>query len=181
MSEPHHLTQALTKQAFETVGHMAVQWGMMEFALDALIAVLFHDFDGKSIAKELPRRFVDKTRFVTSMLAVPDGAVKLHSRELDSIVGKLGNMSQFRHDVIHGFLSRYEPHKALYVFVTMDRTNDKLHHLARERRMTGAELMEIGWDAQSVSERITRIVVELLKAKYRQDEIADLLSHFEGK
>ena len=93
----HELNQAI----FTTVGQLAVNWALMEFSLDALVSVIFHDFEGRKVEPELPRELSRKVRFVRSFLATSPEVV--HTIK-DDLLKEMDRLSNLREPLINRYL-----------------------------------------------------------------------------
>lgn len=172
----HNLTEEVTQEMYTTIGTLSAKWSMMEFNLDALNTVLYQDFAGNKVEPELPREFVRKTRFLFKILESPPTVLLPVKDQLVSILGKIGNLSQYRHDIIHGYPSRYEPKTKKFTFVSLSPTPEKTQLQVHERHVTTQKMQDIGGEALAIGAALALITVELLKSAHGPEDLKDLLS-----
>jgi hypothetical protein len=112
---------------YRVIGELVTNWGLFEVNLVALIAQLWHDYNGKSHTQELPVSF--KRRLALIKLCFnrhPDLAPYAErARELRS---KAKEMGFIRNYIAHGGLSLYNTETKAFTFVRLDNEDgDQMH------------------------------------------------------
>ena len=84
------------------VGRLTLSWPMVEAGLDFCILAIYRHHDGAAIEPEPPRMLERKLAFLKT--AFKRGP-KFEARRADllALLSAIGQASDFRHDVIHGF------------------------------------------------------------------------------
>ena len=125
MSEFHNITSEVTHAAFLAVGQLTVQWGLMEFNINALNSLLFSDFGGRNFEVELPYEFSRKTSFIRKCFGTIPTLNQLKDN-VTPLLDKIANIADYRNDIIHGYMTRFEPNSNRLVFLSLqpDATTD---------------------------------------------------------
>lgn len=165
----------ITNGIFMVVGQLAVNWGHLEFSLKALSSVIYGDFGGKDVEPELPQEFVRRTRFIRDWLTKAPNELIEVVPQLKTLLDRVANLNQYRDDVIHGYLSAFDERTGKITFVVLSRTPGKDFHIAKERSVTGMQLLEIGVQAGEIGHQITNITAGLLAISSGPDEAKDFL------
>jgi hypothetical protein len=88
---------------FAAVGRLALAWGMIDSCLEVLCLVIFNDFGGRGIERELPWSLSRKIKFLRRCFA----HIEIFKGGANAAVPLLDRASegvQVRHDIIHGVL-----------------------------------------------------------------------------
>ena len=181
MAESPFSRTDITTAMFTTVGQLSVNWSLMEFTINALVAIIFKSFDGQKILETLPWEFTKKTRFLREWLKTKPDVVKDIQANLLAELDRVGSIVQYRDDVIHGHLSAYDDETKTITFIVIDRDNEKTTHLTRERKVTAMKLLEVGVEAGEIGHNLVNVVVGLIGIAYGPDEANNLLSKLTRK
>ena len=86
------------------------------------------------------------------------------------LLDRIGNLSDYRHDVIHGYLAEYDPQTELMTFISLDRDPSKVVYKIKERRVPPLKLLELGVDASMIGHQLATVTQGLLAISGRQKE-----------
>jgi len=128
---------------FKAVGFVVVQWGQAEQSLEIIVAILYQNLGGKRLMKRIPVLLAPKLKFLRECLA------KLpHLREFkaegDALIQKFEELSQRRHDIIHGAVASLAMDGGGFHFAKLDVMND--FHVLREFRFESSEFPKLAKD-----------------------------------
>jgi hypothetical protein len=102
------------------VGFIVVQWGHCEQSLELLTNVLFQYFGGKNLArsKRMPKQLAAKLDFVKACAStVP--ALAPFKDDLLAVVEEFAQLTQIRHDIVHGALTDTSPLGSVFQFIRL--------------------------------------------------------------
>ncbi len=125
---------------YAVTGELVIQWGMFEGALNAMIALIYHDFGGKNYSSTLPWSFEQRLKLHAKCFnKEPDLAPYAEeAREIRSLARQMTFVRDF---IAHGFLSLYNTQTGVYTFVRLDRDDAKTMHKESKFQATATELM----------------------------------------
>jgi hypothetical protein len=132
--------QQVLLDLYAVTGELVIQWGMFEGALNAMIALIYHDFDGKKYQATIPQPFEQRLKLHAACFnKVPVLApYALEARAIRSLARETSVVRDF---IAHGFLSFYNTETGAYNFVRLDRDGAKTMHKEIPFKATAAELM----------------------------------------
>jgi len=147
---------------FKAVGFVVVQWGQAEQSLEMIVAMLYQNLGGKPLAKRIPVLLAPKLEFVQKCLArLPK--LQQFKAEGEALVQKFEELSQKRHDLIHGAIASVAMDKGGFQFAKLD-VKDGFHVL-REFRFESADfpsltkdLIDLGAAATSLARKLWECV-----------------------
>src|SRR4051812_45858239 len=89
---------------FRAVGFVVVQWGQAEQSLEMIVAMLYQNLGGKPLTKRIPVLLTPKLDFVRKCLTnIP--TLHQFKTEGEGLTQKFEEISQKRHDLIHGAIA----------------------------------------------------------------------------
>jgi hypothetical protein len=140
---------------------IVTNWSFVENALDHWTAIVFHDFNGASIEKEMPRMFGRKVKFLSKCFRRIE-ALSPFKEDAMKVIRRCCELSDMRHFVVHGVLSGFDADdNETFVFRKIDVSEDKKEHVLGEMRLpgdhlviAGTELIQMAAFAQKVSARL---------------------------
>lgn len=126
---------------FANVGMIVMSWSFIENSLDAWTAIAFHDCNGVSIERELPRQFDRKVRFLRKCFnRLPELAP--WKDECLRFLGRAKELAEIRHYMVHGTLSDFdEKNDESFTFQKIDLDENKTQHLFGSLTIPGAQLI----------------------------------------
>jgi hypothetical protein len=112
-------------------GFIIVQWGHCEQSLELLTNILYSEYDCKKLTctKRIPRPLLEKLKFV-KRCALEAPSLALYKAELDVLVKDFSDLSQKRHDIVHGALTNTLPINGVFTFIRLETHPD--HHEIKE-------------------------------------------------
>jgi len=147
---------------FKAVGFVVVQWGQAEQSLEMIVAMLYQSLGGKPLVKRIPVLLTPKLEFVQKcLIRLP--TLQRFKAEGDALVEKFEQLSQKRHDLIHGAIASVSMDKGGFQFAKLDVKDG--FHVVREFRFESAEfpkltkdLIDLGADATSLAKKLWECV-----------------------
>jgi hypothetical protein len=145
---------------YKSVGFIVVQWGLAEQSLDLIVATIFHELEGKRLAKNnrLPIALTTKLDFISKCLSqLP----KLASFKVEgtALLQNFSTLGQRRNDLVHGAIASLSPVDGAFVFNKLDTKPD--FHYVREVRLEASEfpaftksLIDLGAKTTSFANKI---------------------------
>jgi hypothetical protein len=125
---------------FRAVGFVVVQWGQAEQSLEMIVAMLYQSLGGKSFAKRIPVPLTPKLEFVQKCFTrLP--RLQRFEAEGDALVQKFRQLSQTRHDLIHGAIASVSMDQGDFHFAKLDVKEG--FHVVREFRFELAEFPKL--------------------------------------
>ncbi|MFO1246823.1 MAG: hypothetical protein U1E93_01080 [Alphaproteobacteria bacterium] len=151
--------QELLMPLAASVGTLAIHWGLIENAINLKLA-LIHDYaGGKEIKPNLPRTALwKKIEYLEECLEkIP--ALEPYRLELQGVLDRVGDKSQIRSHVLHGFVSGYTPENQRICFTRLDpdkngRVANNLHASLHELAIAGADAVSLASDAADAFKRL---------------------------
>lgn len=128
---------------FQAVGFVVVQWGQSEQSLEMIVAMLYQDLGGKALAKRIPVLLTPKLGFVRKCLTTIPTMHQFRS-DGEELIQKFEELSQKRHDLIHGAIAGLSLDNGGFPFVKLDVKDG--FHVAREFRFEAAEFPKLAKD-----------------------------------
>jgi hypothetical protein len=118
---------------FRAIGFIVVQWGQAEQSLDLLVAALFQECGGKRLAKKnrMPFMLAPKLEFVRDCVTQLPKLASFREEGI-ALVSSFENLSEKRHDLIHGAVSSLSPVDNAFPFLKLD-VKDNIHHVREVR------------------------------------------------
>lgn len=147
---------------FKAVGFIVVQWGQAEQSLDLATAILYQKLGGKACSKRLPKMLETKLDFLSKCLSqIP--ALASFRGEGEALVANFRNLSNRRHDLIHGAVASVSATDGAFMFSKLDIKDDI--HVVREFKFNAAdfpaltkELIDLGAQATAFARRLWEAV-----------------------
>jgi hypothetical protein len=110
---------------YSAIGFMTVQWAQLEQALDACIAVIFHEYNGRPLMKGhgVPISLSTKLKFLK------DAFKRLATLAPFRVKGKslldgIRDAKELRHSMIHSALNSLRHTNGIYTFTKLDYDGD---------------------------------------------------------
>jgi hypothetical protein len=146
----------------------------MEFSLNALISVLYRDFNGNTLEPLLPLEFKKRSQFLRrcfnelpALGAIRDNAI--------STLNRLNEIAAFRDDVVHGYISAYDPNKFELTFISLNRDKSKTSFMMHVRKVTAGKLLELGAEANLIGHDLGQLANGLLDVSAGDKDLHDVL------
>jgi hypothetical protein len=128
---------------FKAVGFVVVQWGQAEQSLEMIVAMLYQDLGGKPLTNRIPVLLTPKLDFVRKCLTTIPTLQQFKS-DGEVLIQKFEELSQKRHDLIHGAIAGLSLDNGGFPFVKLDVKDG--FHVAREFRFESAEFPKLTKD-----------------------------------
>lgn len=90
------------------VGFVVLIWGMIERQLDNWVMVIFHDCNGDTIRKDIPRSLKPKIAFLRKAFRTLQVLEPFKDDALD-MLQQVSQLSEKRHDFVHGSIEKVTP------------------------------------------------------------------------
>jgi hypothetical protein len=155
------ITDEVVMGVYMTVGQLAVNWSLLEFSMDTVIATIFHEAGGKDVEKKLPLHLADKLSFLKRSLELP--ALARYSARGRELLDDVERLKDTRHHIIHGYFSAYSEAGHIITFVRLSLEEDKRMHIVHERGYTAVQLLARGKEAGDIAHRFKNFCLELIK------------------
>jgi hypothetical protein len=166
---------------YNTVGRLATQWSMMEVSLEALATVLHQYYGGKDLERALPHRFGQRIRFVRKCLESPPAILAPFKGLLLAALERLSNLADYRHDIIHGYVSKYDDVKNELTFSSVKTRPGKGKPLLKKRKITPAKMLTIGNEAARIGLLLVPVIFDLLANSELAEETEKVLRELGSK
>jgi hypothetical protein len=140
------------------VGLVVLQWGQAEQSLELLVASLWQSFSGKRFAKKIPVLLKPKIAFVRDCFAGTP-ALKPMEPKVTTLLRTFENLSELRHDLIHGAPASIATVDGNFVFLRLE-VRDGFHHTREVRVPVSAypelvsRLVALGKEAHQVADEV---------------------------
>ena len=149
------------------VGQLILSWSFVEVSLDQWVAVVYQGVGGKQIEREIPRGLDRKIKFLRRCFKrIP--ALEPFAEEATDILSRAKKLSSIRHTIVHGFVSKYDPHTQTMTFVKLDARKDRDIHRVNETPLTFAQLLDAGGECLNLSTDSARLAKRLAERFSRQ-------------
>lgn len=146
---------------FSAIGFVVVQWGQAEQSLDLITALLYQSLGGNQYAKRLPKMLGKKLEFLGTCLEQIPTCIPLRD-EGEALITSFRDLSNKRHDLIHGAISSLSAKDGAFKFAKLDIKDDI--HVLREFSFDAAdfpklskELIELGSKAVTFGHQLSDI------------------------
>ena len=105
----------------KTIGFVVVQWGHCEQSLELIVNTLHGNFGGNSLPRRrrMPRPVSEKVAFLGECAEQLPSLVDFRSR-LEALAIDFGEVTQLRHDLVHGALSDEPIKDGVFTFIRLD-------------------------------------------------------------
>lgn len=128
---------------FKAVGFVVVQWGQAEQSLDLIVAMLFQNLGGKPLSKRIPVMLKPKLKYVRNCVTqIP--ILQKFRQEGEALIFKFEELSEKRHDLIHGAIASLSLEDGAFRFAKLDVKDG--FHVVREFRFDSAEFPRLTKD-----------------------------------
>ena len=89
------------------LGYLVIWFGLFEFGLTGIVAVIYHDLGGKRIEREIP---VSLSRSLAIIRKSVRRISQLHTHraELEWICKEAKRLADIRNDLVHGYIAEYD-------------------------------------------------------------------------
>ena len=145
---------------FKAVGFVVVQWGQAAQSLELIVAMLYQNLGGKKFARRIPVLLTAKLEFVQKCLnALPD--LQSLKTEGETLVRKFEELSEKRHDLIHGAIASVSMEQGGFQFAKLD-VRDGFHHF-REFRFESAKFPHLTKDLIDLGAAAAALGIKLLE------------------
>lgn len=94
------------------LGTFSIAWSTLEMALDFSVSIVFYQYDGKGIARKLPRRLSEKTKFLHNCASRSVSLANFTSR-INDVLTRVGELTEFRHQITHGAVTASDPGQSI--------------------------------------------------------------------
>lgn len=148
---------------FGSIGMIVVSWTFVENNLDAWSAITYHDHDGSSIEKKLPKPLSRKIGFLRKCFEQID-TLSTFTEEVIAYLDRVSALSETRHYVVHGVLSHYESSDASFLFMKIDMDAEKKQHIMGQLHILGIDLVKAGVELAEMAKTGQAITQRLLNA-----------------
>lgn len=154
---------------FGCVGMIVLNWSFVENSLDAWTSISFHDHNGESVERQIPRQFGRKVSFLRKCFRrLPSLAV--HADEVSAYLDRAVALANVRNYVVHGTLSDFDPADESFLFVKIDISEDKRQHEFGELKILGTDLIAAANELLVMASRGHEITARLVQSSERQDD-----------
>jgi len=147
---------------------IVTNWSFAENGLDHWTAIVFHDFGGSNIEKEMPRMFGRKVSFLKACFRKIDDLAPF-KEDASKFITRMVELSDMRHYVVHGVLAGFDKEdQETFVFRKIDVSEDKKEHVLGEMRLPGDHLVLGGVeliDLASFAQKLSARMVQAIKGK----------------
>ena len=140
------------------VGQMVLSWSFVEVSLDQWVAIIYQGVGGRNLAEEIPRALTRKIKFLRRCFR-NIAALDPFAEEATKLLDRAKEISEIRHTVVHGYISKYEPHTQTVTFVKLDAEKDI--HRRFEIPLTFPQLLDAGGKCLDLSTDFTRFTKRL--------------------
>ncbi len=148
-----------------SVGQLILKWSFVEVSLDQWVAVVYQGVGGKQIEQEIPRGLKRKIKFLRRCFkSIP--ALEPFAEEATNLLSRAKKLSSIRHTIVHGYLSKYDPHTQTVTFVKLDARKDIQR--VNETPLTIAQLLDAGRECLNLSTDSARLAKRLAERFSRQ-------------
>ena len=146
---------------YSAVGFVVVQWGIAEQLLDGVVAMLYHSFGGRTLAKRLPKQLEVKLKFVRKCVTTnPDLAP--FAVKIASVADTFERLSSLRHDLIHGAIASLTAEGGMvFKFQKLDFMDPHMHRL-RVVRFDAADFPKLTEDLVDLGSLTGEVAKELI-------------------
>jgi hypothetical protein len=108
------------------VGEMVIQWGMLEAAVNRLIALIYGETGGKRGARLIPYSFAPKLRFLRHSFA-QIAALKTYQNRSARLINRAMELSHARNAIVHGSVSGFNPKTVRVRFMRLESDGQTQH------------------------------------------------------
>ena len=157
------------------VGEFVVSWAVLEMGLDSCIAVIYQVGGGKHLSKKIPRQISLKVRFLQACISHV-GAVQPFANEGREILSRVDAITETRHMIVHGCVTKYFPQDHQFEFVKLDLDKDKTRHTATTLRITAQELLDQSGEALALGATVQNFAWRLIDALVPEEVASALIS-----
>jgi len=148
---------------YRAVGFIVIQWGLAEQSLDMIVAIIFHDFGGNKIKNKLPKMLKPKIDYLRECFnKISD--ISEHKEAGNEILNVFENLSERRHEIIHGAVSTTASNNGAYAFAKLDIING--YHQVREFDFDIKQLPKLSEDLVSLGSNTTKLANQLLQINH---------------
>jgi len=158
------------------VGAVALNWAVIEGALDFAIATIFHELRNDKMEPEIPRGLEKKIAFLRQSLRHPKLApIRAQSRAL---LTALKNTKDERHSLVHGPVMAVADHGD--TVLTLQIRYTKTRHRLSSVEVTTEQVEARAHTAHALSDRATRFSVAVFNIAHPEKPIDYPLGEFAG-
>jgi hypothetical protein len=150
------------------VGGLTVNWAVIETALDFCVAIIFHEFDGRNIAPEIPRSLSRKIIFLKKGMN-HDTLSGPRAFALD-LLNEIENEKERRHEVVHGAIAGPSGGDSVEMFRVK---YDKFVHRTSMHVVTTAEVLAASDRAFALTDPAVNLGVILFGIARPEEPIND--------
>ena len=151
------------------LGYIVVNCAILEFALNSIIAVSYHDLGGKEIEPTIPN-MTSKVVEMLKRFARDLPKLAKHKDEIRALAIETKRISKIRNDIIHGYLADFKENGMVLTFAGVSALAP-LYNMHKEtvRKISVKDLATVGSDAFSASARASVLAHEIIKTSARKD------------
>ena len=143
---------------FKAVGFVVIQWGQAEQSLEMIVGMLYQSLGGKSLSNRIPILLTAKLKFLQKCLSsLP--ILNQFKSEGNALVQKFEELSQKRHDLIHGAVASLSMDNGGFAFVKLDVKDG--FHVARPVRLESSEFPKLTKDLIDLGAAATALAKKL--------------------
>ncbi|MDH5573200.1 MAG: hypothetical protein OEY89_15670 [Gammaproteobacteria bacterium] len=145
---------------YRAVGFIVVQWGQAEQTLDMIVAIIFQDFGGNKIEKQIPIMLKQKIKYLRKCFnKIPDiSDCKTTGNEL---LDQFKKLSEKRNEIIHGAVSTTTSNNGAYSFAKIDIINE--YHHVREFDFEINQFPKLSEDLVKLGSNAVKLANQLLQ------------------
>jgi len=143
---------------FKAVGFVVIQWGQAEQSLEMIVAMLYQSLGGKPLTNRIPVLLTPKLEFVEKCLTSLPPLHQFKS-EGDALIRKFEELSQRRHDLIHGAVASLSIEDGGFSFIKLDVKDG--FHVARPVRFESSEFPKLTKDLIDLGAASTALAKKL--------------------
>jgi len=154
---------------FKAVGFVVIQWGQAEQSLEMIVAMLYQSLGGKPLINRIPVLLTPKLEFVGKCLVTLPPLQQFKS-EGELLIRRFEELSQKRHDLIHGAVASLSMENGGFSFVKLDVKDG--FHVARPFRFESSEFPQLTKDLIDLGNAATALAKKLWERVEKPREMA---------
>lgn len=156
------LTEDVVAPLYTAVGHLVVNWALIEQAIDMWCTLAYQSPGGGQVAKDLPRELSRKIRFLKDCLRQMPVLAPIAAEARQYLAG-VKRISSARHFVIHGAIAGYDPGTHALRFVRLDLVDERTMHQQKELVISAKQLLDYGVECIDLAPKMQRITKRLIE------------------
>ena len=175
MSRPSPFPHDVAMGVYTLVGQLSVRWSLLEFAMDVVVATLYHRVGGKNVSRKIPLDLGGKIAFIRRCLDQLPALSKYQCQGVP-LLDAVSALRTVRHDIVHGYFSAYSDDRKAFTFVRLSLERGKTQHVVHEQIYTAEELLRVGHDVGEISSKFSKFAERLLM-QFDPDGAAGAILH----